>query len=152
MGQVNEFILGDDSMPPVVSVSGPLHNRLEIKLNEEISAAMKLNEKEKEVEALLRENSLTKETVSLTVELERERLKKQFLRELEKLRKGNAELKRRMKDTHKEFEKQLKSLIAQIKEKNEVIGKLEKDTTQLKKEKKDLRNTLKRIENDYSVL
>ncbi len=139
-------------MPPVVSVSGPLHNRLEIKLNEEISAAMKLNEKEKEVEALLRENSLTKETVSLTVELERERLKKQFLRELEKLRKGNAELKRRMKDTHKEFEKQLKSLIAQIKEKNEVIGKLEKDTTQLKKEKKDLRNTLKRIENDYSVL
>lgn len=59
---------------------------------------MKLNEKQKEVEALMRENSLTKETVTLTVELERERLKKQYSKELERLKKNNSELKRKIKD------------------------------------------------------
>lgn len=46
----------------------------------------------------------------------------------------------------------MKVLIGQIKDKNESITKLEKETVTLRKEKKDLRNTLKRVENDYSVL
>lgn len=46
----------------------------------------------------MRENSLTKETVTLTVELERERLKKQYTKELERLKKNNSELKRKIKD------------------------------------------------------
>lgn len=46
----------------------------------------------------MRENSLTKETVTLTVELERERLKKQYMKELERLKKNNSELKRKIKD------------------------------------------------------
>ena len=57
-----------------------------------------------------------------------------------------------LKELQKEYEKQLKALIGQIKEKNESISKLEKEAVQLRKDKKDLRNTLKRVENDYSVL